>query len=184
MSTEEKRYDMGQSDPDRMREGQRTTHLLFLLGQEEQGTENYNKLVHELFQDIGEESYILTPLYVNFANNIHIGSGVAIMPYFKCMSTGKVYIEDHVSIAFNVSVITHNHDLYNRDVLSIEEVRICRNAWIGAGAIILPGVTVGENAIVGAGSVVTKDVPANTVVVGNPAREVKKLDSRCELSLQ
>ena len=99
------------------------------------------------------------------------------MPYFKCMSAGKVYMEDDVRIALDVKVITNNHDFYDRDILTVEDVRICKNAWIGAGATILPGVTIGENAIVGAGSVVTKDVEADTIVVGNPAKPIKKLDS-------
>ena len=99
-----------------------------------------------------------------------------IMPYFRCMSAGNVYIEDDVRIAMNVSVITNNHDVYDRDVLTIKDVRIGKNAWIGAGATILPGVTVGENAVVGSASVVTHDVPAGGVVVGNPARLIKTLD--------
>ena len=65
---------------------------------------------------------------------------------------------------------------YDRDILTIEDVRIQKNAWIGAGATILPGVTIGENAIVGAGSVVTRDVLPNTVVAGNPARVIQTLD--------
>lgn len=125
---------------------------------------------------IGTGSHIVTPLYINLASNIHVGERVSIMPYFKCMSAGNVYIDDDARIALNVSIITNNHDFYDRDVLTIKDVHICRNAWIGAGAIILPGVTVGENAVVGAGSVVTKDVPANTVAVGNPAKVIKELD--------
>ena len=110
--------------------------------------------------------------------NIHIGKRVAIMPYFKAMSAGNIYIDDDVRIAMNVSVITNNHDFYERDILTVKDVHICRNAWIGAGSIILPGVTVGENAVVGAGSVVTKDVEANTVVAGNPARKIKVLEEK------
>ena len=98
------------------------------------------------------------------------------MPYFKCMSAGKIVIEDDVRIAMDVKIITNNHDFYERDVLTIEDVHIQKNAWIGAGATILPGVTIGKNAIVGAGSVVTHDVLPNTVVAGNPARVIQTLD--------
>ena len=112
---------------------------------------------------------------MNIADNIHIGNNVSINPYFKCMSAGNVYIEDNVMIAMNVSVITNNHDFYDRAVLTVKDVHIKKNAWIGAGAIILPGVTIGENAIIGAGSVVTKDVAPNTVVAGNPAKVIKEL---------
>ena len=70
---------------------------------------------------------------------------------------------------------THNHDPQVRQILTCKPVVLKRNCWIGAGATILPGVTVGENAIVGAGSVVTKDVEPNTAVAGNPARLIKRL---------
>lgn len=177
MTTEEKRIDLRNSTPQRREEGQRTTHLLYLLNKEEPDTDAYNKLVKELFTGgLGEGSHVRTPLYINLAANIHIGSHVSIMPYFKCMSAGDVYIDDHARIALNVSIITNNHDFYDRDVLTVKDVHICKNAWIGAGAIILPGVTVGENAVVGAGSVVTKDVPEGAVAVGNPARVIKQLD--------
>jgi acetyltransferase-like isoleucine patch superfamily enzyme len=75
-----------------------------------------------------------------------------------------------------VQLISNNHDLHERPILICKPVRICKNAWIGAGATILPGVTVGENAVVAAAAVVTKDVPANTIVGGNPAKVIKMID--------
>ncbi len=172
-----KKLDLSNQSEERIKESERTSKILFKLNHTENDSEEFDKLVKELFTGgFGENNLISTPLYINLANNIHIGNNVKIMPYFKCMSAGDVYIDDNVSIAFNVSIITNNHDYYNRNIITIKDVLICENAWIGAGAIILPGVTIGENAIVGAGSVVTRDVEANTVVVGNPAKVTKILD--------
>lgn len=139
-------------------------------------TSRTTKWVKELFTGgFGERSMVNAPIYINLAENIHIGNNVVIMPYFKCMSAGNVTIEDDVRIAMNVSIITNNHDFYERDILTVKDVHIGKNAWIGAGSTILPGVTIGENAIIGAGSVVTKDVKANTVVAGNPAKFIKEI---------
>ncbi len=169
--------DVRHQTPERKNEAQRTTHVLHLLLQEEPGTEEYRRLLKELFTGgFGEGSNVVGPLFVNLGANVHIGSHVSIMPYFKCMAAGNVFIDDHARIAMNSSIITNNHDFYERDILTVQDVHICENAWIGAGATILPGVTVGRNAVVGAGSVVTKDVPPNTVVVGSPARPIKQLD--------
>lgn len=88
---------------------------------------------------------------------------------------GGVVIEDDVSIAANTQILTNNHDEQQHRILLCKPVVIKKNAWIGAGVTILPGVTIGENAIVGAASVVTKDVPANTIVVGNPARVMREV---------
>ncbi len=173
----ERKINLTIQDDQRLKEAKRTTDLLFNLNNTKQGTDEYNKLVKELFTGgLGENCLISTPIYMNLANNIHIEENVAIMPYFKCMSAGNVYIDDNVQIAFNVSIITNNHDFYKHEIITIQDVHICKNAWIGAGAIILPGVTIGENAVVGAGSVVTHDVESNTVVVGNPAKPIKTLD--------
>ncbi|WP_278909183.1 DapH/DapD/GlmU-related protein [Faecalicoccus pleomorphus] len=172
-----KTVDLRIEDENRKAEGKRTKALLFEWNQCDPSSPRYQEIAKELFGDFGEGSKVHTPFYCNLAKNIHIGKNVTIMPYFKCMSAGQVYMEDDVRIALDVKVITNNHDFYDRDILTVEAVRIGKNAWIGAGATILPGVTIGENAIVGAGSVVTKDVEANTIVVGNPAKPIKKLDS-------
>lgn len=172
-----KTVDLRIEDENRKAEGKRTKALLFEWNQCDPSSPRYQEIAKELFGDFGEGSKVHTPFYCNLAKNIHIGKNVTIMPYFKCMSAGQVYMEDDVRIALDVKVITNNHDFYDRDILTVEAVRIGKNAWIGAGATILPGVTIGENAIVGAGSVVTKNVGANTIVAGNPAKPIKKLDS-------
>ena len=87
-----------------------------------------------------------------------------------------LFRSDDVQIAANVSLISNNHDLYDRAILTCKPVLICKGSWIGANAVILPGVRVGKHAIVGAGAVVTKDVPDYAVAVGNPAKVIKMLD--------
>ena len=98
------------------------------------------------------------------------------MPGCLMMSAGGITIDDEVMIAANVQLISNNHDLEQRNVITCKPVHICRQVWIGAGATILPGVTIGENAVVGAGSVVTHDVPPMTIVAGNPARTIKTIE--------
>lgn len=175
---EEIRIDLRQKNEARAAESRRTAKAVYKFNNTEPYTDESMKAMHEIFTGgMGEGSSVHSPVFLNIGENIHIGRNVVIMPYFRCMSAGNVYIDDDVRIAMNVSVITNNHDFYERDVLTVKDVHIGRNAWIGAGSTIIPGVTVGENAIVGAASVVTKDVAPNTVVVGNPARVIKVLDA-------
>ena len=91
------------------------------------------------------------------------------------MDLGGITIEDDVMLGPNVQLITENHPINpsERKNLDLKSILIQKNAWIGAGAIVLPGVIVGENSVVAAGSVVTKDVPANMVVGGIPAKFIK-----------
>lgn len=91
------------------------------------------------------------------------------------MGFGNIIIDDDVMIASGVRLISNNHDLDNRMVLTCKPVHIKRNCWIGAGATILRGITIGENSVVGAGSVVTKDVPDNVIVAGNPAKIIRTI---------
>ena len=150
---------------------------LFTLNHTMPRTEEYMTAIKDIFGNrFGEGSYIVAPLSAVCAHNIVIGKNVYINSNFLAMARGGITIEDDVQIAGNVSVLSNNHDPYERMLLTCKPVRIKQRAWIGAGATILPGVTVGKYAIVGAGSVVTRDVPDYSVVVGNPARVVKELD--------
>lgn len=173
----ERRIDLRTQNKKREEEIKRTREILFKLNNTFPFSEEYNLLLKKLFTGgLGKNCYIAAPLYMIIAETLHIGNNVSINPYFKCMSAGNIYIEDYVQIGIGTSIITNNHDFYDRAVLTVKDVHIKKNAWIGAGAIILPGITIGENAIVGAGSVVTHDVEANTIVAGNPAKVIKKLE--------
>ena len=134
------------------------------------------QLENRLFNgNLDETSYIMPPLQVDFACQMQIGKQVFINHSLTCMAAGGITIDDGVMIGPNVKIVTDNHDFQNRMVLRCKPVHICRNAWIGVGVIILPGVTIGENAIVAAGAVVTKDVEPNTIVGGNPAKFIKQI---------
>ena len=172
---EEIRIDVKKQTPEEMEMGRQQAQTLFKFNHTMPGTDDYLALMHELFPHMGEGSIVNTPLTGVRFNEVKIGKRVTVMPGCLMMSAGTITLEDDVRIAANVQLISNNHDLYNRDIITCKPVRICRNAWIGAGATILPGVTVGENAVVGAASVVTHDVPADTMVAGNPARVIRKI---------
>lgn len=155
----------------------RNRQLCFRLKQVMPLCDEYNTLVRELFHDnIGEGSYMMPPLTVVGADKINIGNHVFIMDGVLMMGSGGITIEDNVQMAANVQILSNNHDLRDREVITLAPVRICRGAWIGAGATILPGIIIGENAVVGAASVVTRDVAPNTIVAGNPAKVLRAFD--------
>ncbi|MCS7017598.1 MAG: sugar O-acetyltransferase [Cytophagales bacterium] len=128
--------------------------------------------------EIDASTVIFPPFYTNFGRLIRIGKGVFINHACSFLDIGGITIEDEVMIAPRVNLTTENHPLNpnERRTLLTAPIVIKRRAWIGAGATILPGVTIGENSVVAAGAVVTKDVPANTVVAGVPAKPVKRID--------
>lgn len=128
--------------------------------------------------EIDESLAVFTPLYINYGKNTKIGKNVFIN--FDCvfLDLGGITIEDGVLIAPKVSLLSEGHPINPADRQSLVpgHIHIKKNAWIGAGATILPGVTIGENSVVAAGAVVSKDVPANTIVGGVPAKVIKSIN--------
>ena len=158
--------------------GRKATEILFKLNHTMPMTEEYNALLKELFgENIGTGTYIAAPMNGAALDKIVIGRNVFINSNLLAMAKGGITIEDDVQIAGNVSLLTNNHDPYDRMVLPCKPILIQKGAWIGANVVILRGISIGKHAIVGAGSVVTKDVPDYAVVVGNPAKVVKMLDA-------
>lgn len=173
---EEFRIDMRKPEEADPAEGVRCAQLCFKINHTMPMTEEYNRLVSELFMgNIGEGSRVMPPLTVVRGNSVKIGRNVVVMNNSLFMAAGGITIEDDVMVAANVQLISNNHDLYDHQILTCKPVRLKRNCWIGAGATILPGITVGENAVVAAGAVVTKDVEDNSVVGGNPAKVIKRI---------
>jgi acetyltransferase-like isoleucine patch superfamily enzyme len=135
------------------------------------------RLSEIISQQIDKSTTIFTPFHTNFGRHIQIGKNVFINHACTFLDLGGIVIEDDVFISPKVSIITESHPVNpnERKMLDLKSVIIKRNAWIGANSTILPGVTIGENSVVAAGSVVSKDVPANTVVAGIPAKIIKEI---------
>ena len=126
---------------------------------------------------VGEDFNLNLPFYTDFGRNITVGKNVFINFCCTFMDRGGITIGDNTFIAPSVMLITENHGIEpeKRRFLTSKPIVIGKNVWIGAGAVILPGVTIGDNTVIGAGSVVTKDVASNCVVCGNPAKLTKTL---------
>ena len=127
--------------------------------------------------EIDASLHVNLPLYSDFGRNLHIGKNVFINSGVMFTDLGGITLEDNILIGPRANIISVNHpaEPQARRGIILNLVRICKNAWIGANATILPGVTVGENAIVAAGAVVSKYVPPNTVVGGVPAKIIKTI---------
>lgn len=125
-------------------------------------------------QEIDESTAIFPPFYINFGRFTTIGKRVFINHNCSFLDLGGIIIEDDVLIGPGAKLLTENHPLdpSQRKDLVCQPIHISQNAWIGAGAIILPGVSVGRNAVVAAGAVVTKSVDDNRIVGGVPAKVI------------
>ena len=167
-------------DPDYSKIGGEVNRALSITKKLNAST-NVNEVRKYLGEIIGEEvdesTTVFPPFYTNVGRNIRLGRNVFINHACSFLDLGGITIDDEVMVGPRVNITSENHsvEVADRKTMVPGAVVIKRNAWIGGAASILPGVTVGENAVVAAGAVVTKDVPANTVVAGVPAKVVKEL---------
>ncbi len=144
-------------------------------------TERRWALLREMFAEIGEGTYIEPPFHANFGGrHCHFGKRVYANFNLTCVDDTHIYVGDGTMFGPNVTVATAAHptDAAQREkgLQYNKPVHIGRNCWIGAGAVILPGVTIGDDAVIGAGSVVTRDIPGGTVAVGNPCRVLRNAE--------
>ena len=156
----------------------RTIRLCVQMNAQANDLDDVRKRLGEIIGTrIDESTTIFPPFYTNFGQSIRLGKNVFINHACSFLDIGRITIEDDVQIGPRVNLTSENHPLdpEDRKTLLLGSILIKRNAWIGAGATILPGVTIGENAVVAAGAVVNRDVPANTIVAGIPAKVVKHI---------
>ena len=172
------------ADTEIMQEQTGCAHYLKEYNSLGQGDETrMTELMHEMFAEVGEGCYIQPPFYANWAGkNVHLGNKVYANFCLTLVDDGNIYIGDMTMIAPNVTITTATHpvlpSLREKGIQYNVDVHIGRNVWIGAGAVILPGVTIGDNSVIGAGAVVTRDIPANVVAFGVPCRVVRPIGER------
>lgn len=142
------------------------------------------KLLKEMFASIGEGCYIEPPLHSNWGGrHVHFGSNVYANFNLTLVDDTYIYVGDNTLFGPNVVLATAAHPILpelrgSNPYQFNAPIKIGKNCWLGAGVIVLPGVTVGDNSVIGAGSVVTKDIPPNVVAVGNPCKVLREINER------
>ena len=140
-------------------------------------------LLRKMLAEVGENCFIEAPFYANWGgHHLHLGNGIYINYGLTCVDDTHIYIGDRTLLGPNCTLAAASHpidpELRRMGYQYNAPVRIGQNCWLGAGVIVLPGVTVGDNAVIGAGSVVTRDLPSNVVAVGNPCRVLREVNER------
>lgn len=148
--------------------------------------EKREALLKEMFAELGENCYIEPPLHSNWGGrHVHFGKNVYANFNLTLVDDTHIYVGDHTMIGPNVTLATAGHPILpslREEVYQFNlPVRIGRNCWLGAGVIVLPGVTIGDDTVVGAGSVVTRDLPSGVVAAGNPCRVLREIGERDRL---
>ena len=142
--------------------------------------EKRSKLLKEMFAEIGDGCYIEPPLRANWGGHfVHFGKNIYANFNLTLVDDTHIYVGDATMFVPNVTIATAGHpilpELREQAYQYNMPVRIVKNCWLGAGVIVMPGVTIGDNTVIGAGSIVTKDIPANVVAVGNPCRVMREI---------
>lgn len=142
-----------------------------------------DKMLKEMLAEVGENCYIEPPFHSNWGGrHVHFGNNVYCNFGVTMVDDTHIYVGDCTMFGPNVIIATAGHpilpELREKAYQYNAPVHIGRNCWIGAGAIIVPGITIGENSVIGAGSVVTKDIPPNSVAAGNPCRVIREINDR------
>lgn len=172
---EEIRIDVTRQTEEELALAKRHAQLVFRFNHAMPETPEYWALMREIFPEMGEGSIVHAPLTAIRPHMVRIGKNVIVMNGCLMMAAGGIFLGDNAMLAANVQLLSNNHDLVERQIITCKPIHIGARTWIGAGATILAGVTIGENAVVGAASVVTHDVGPGTIVAGNPARFIRKV---------
>ena len=168
------------ADPELVAARLRARKLWSLLNQSSPDDLNArSSLIKELFGKTGHGVSIEPPFYCDYGTNISLGNGVYLNVNCTILDPAEVIIGDNTLIGPSVQIYTPSHPLDAEERLSMKEsaqpIEIGKSVWIGGGAILCPGVKIGDRSIIGAGSVVTRDVPSDVVVAGNPGRIIRSL---------
>ena len=145
--------------------------------------EKREAMLRDMFAELGEGCYIEPPFHANWGGRfVHFGKNVYANFGLTLVDDTHIYVGDFCMFGPHVTVATAGHPilppLREQGLQYNAEVHIGKNCWIGAGALVMPGVTIGDNCVIGAGSVVTRDIPANVVAVGNPCRVLRPVGER------
>jgi maltose O-acetyltransferase len=168
-------------DPDSARIARRAVRLLeaYRLDVVAGRDDDARRTLTEVLGTLGDGAVVRPPLYVDYGENIHIGARTFVNFNLTALDVAAITIGEDCQFGPNVQLLTPTHPVEpqpRRDKLeAAKPITIGDNVWLGGGAVVCPGVTIGDNSVIGAGAVVTRDVPANVVAVGNPARVIREI---------
>ncbi|TDC66683.1 sugar O-acetyltransferase [Streptomyces hainanensis] len=149
--------------------------LEVVAGREERARE----ILAEVLGSLGQDAVVRPPLFVDYGENVHIGARTFVNFNLTALDVAAITIGEDCQIGPNVQLLTPTHPVEpgpRRDKLeAARPITLGDNVWLGGGVTVCPGVTIGDNTVVGAGAVVARDLPANVVAVGNPARVVREI---------
>ena len=172
------------SDPEVLRQQMQCLEKLYDFNQTRPSEmDRREAMLKEMFAEIGEDCYIEPPFHANWGgHHVHFGNSVYANFNLTMVDDTDIFVGDYTMFGPNVVIATAGHPILPQLRELVYQynlpVHIGRNCWLGAGVLVMPGVTIGDNTVVGAGSVVTKDLPANVVAVGNPCRVLRPIDER------